>query len=547
MSNMIRRTDSADSAVQFVMELLAMVLRRKKQFALVFCSVIALVAIATLLATREYRSQAKLFLRLGRENASVEPLTSVGENKLIALPPSFEEEMNSVMDLLSSKGNVSRVVDLLGPDYVMDSTAGQRDNGTSSATAATAQAILPVSAIHSSDGPRAVTAAKPIVTEVAAKDTTDMKALKARDEAIRHLQRHLTVSAERKSLIITVECDANSPAGAQQILQTVLDNYISLHTNMYRVQNAYSLLSAESVKRQQQLSQAETELRELRDSTGVASVSEQRRLLLEQLSHLRSQQFDAQATAVAHQSSIKALESAMKQIPAERLAETTTGAANQGFDLMRQKLFDLEAQEKQLSSLYTDKFFSVQNVRNEIAGLRDILHQERFDRTEQKTAPNKNYEDLQLNLLLEQKELAKSQSLSGELSRQVAEVERQVNKLNAASVKIEQLERDVAIKDTTYKRYAQNVEEARMDEVIRERNISNISVAQAPTLSVRPVRPNILLNGLLGGVAATVIAFGSVWVSQRRHSDVANEGEKHIENGSPAVAQHHAGNTLVQA
>src|SRR3954468_17162847 len=103
MSNLIERSDSTDSAVQFLMELLAMVWRRKKQFAIIFCSVIACVAAATLLTTREYRSQAKLFLRLGRENASVEPLTAVGENKLIALPPSFEEEMNSVVDLISSK------------------------------------------------------------------------------------------------------------------------------------------------------------------------------------------------------------------------------------------------------------------------------------------------------------------------------------------------------------------------------------------------------------------------------------------------------------
>src|SRR5438046_3061920 len=120
MSKTLQRIDSLESALQFVTQLVEMVWRRKKLFAAVFGGVITGVAIATLIATREYRSQAKLFLRLGRENASVEPLTSVGENKLIALPPSFEEELNSVIDLISSKGNISRVVDLLGPDYIMD-------------------------------------------------------------------------------------------------------------------------------------------------------------------------------------------------------------------------------------------------------------------------------------------------------------------------------------------------------------------------------------------------------------------------------------------
>src|SRR5436189_2327487 len=148
MSNTIRRTDSTDSAVQFVMELVSTVWRRKKQFALVFCIVVACVAIATLLATREYRSQAKLFLRLGRENASVEPLTAAGENRLVALPPTFEEEMNSVMDLISSKGNVSRVVDLLGPAYVMDANADQRNTGSSKLLTAGPTQVIPVSAIR---------------------------------------------------------------------------------------------------------------------------------------------------------------------------------------------------------------------------------------------------------------------------------------------------------------------------------------------------------------------------------------------------------------
>jgi uncharacterized protein involved in exopolysaccharide biosynthesis len=530
MSKTFQRIDSPESALQFVMQLVEMVWRRKLLFVAVFGVVIACVATATLIATREYRSQAKLFLRLGRENASVDPLTTAGENKLIGLQPSFEEELNSVMDLLSSKGNISRVVDLLGPNYVIDARVGG-DEGKPMLASAAGRVTTPVSLSRTTDAKgKTVTAAKPVAHEAAEKNAMDTATLKLREEAIRHLQRHLIVGAERKSLIITVECDATSPAGAQQVLQSVLDNYIELHTNMYRVQNAYHLLSDEANTHRQQLDQAENDLRDLRDSTKVASVSEQRRLMLEQLAHLRSQQLDNQAMVAAHRSSIKALEAAMKQVPSERLAETTTGAANEGFDLMRQKLFELEALEKQLSSFYTDKYFQVQNVRNEIAGLRDILHQERFDRTEQKTAPNKNYEDLQLNLLLEQKELAKSQTMEGELTRQIADVEGQVSKLNAAAVKIEQLERDVAIKDATYKRYAENVEEARMDDVIRERNISNISVVQPPTYSIRPVRPNKLLNAFLGCMAASVIAVGSVWFAERRQG--ATGGESEHENGA---------------
>src|SRR3954470_4232180 len=105
MSKTFQRIDSPESALQFVMQLVEMVWRRKLLFVAVFWAVIACVATATLIATREHRSQAKLFLRLGREKPSVDPPTTTRGTKRIGLQPSFEEEMNSVMDLLSSKGN----------------------------------------------------------------------------------------------------------------------------------------------------------------------------------------------------------------------------------------------------------------------------------------------------------------------------------------------------------------------------------------------------------------------------------------------------------
>jgi len=146
MSKTFQRIDSPESALQFVMQLVEMVWRRKLLFVAVFGVVIACVATATLIATREYRSQAKLFLRLGRENASVDPLTTAGENKLIGLQPSFEEELNSVMDLLSSKGNISRVVDLLGPNYVIDARVGG-DEGKPMLASAAGRVTTPVFAV----------------------------------------------------------------------------------------------------------------------------------------------------------------------------------------------------------------------------------------------------------------------------------------------------------------------------------------------------------------------------------------------------------------
>src|SRR5262245_24553379 len=68
----------------------------------------------TKLARPAYRSEAKLFLRLGRENATLEPTATLGQNPVVAAPPSRDSELNSAQSLLTSQPLLEKVVDKLG-------------------------------------------------------------------------------------------------------------------------------------------------------------------------------------------------------------------------------------------------------------------------------------------------------------------------------------------------------------------------------------------------------------------------------------------------
>ena len=80
------------------------VFRHKFAVAGFFLGVLALVAIATVLMPRTYRSQTKLFLRLGRENATLDPTATLGQNPVVALPATRENEINSILEILKSRG-----------------------------------------------------------------------------------------------------------------------------------------------------------------------------------------------------------------------------------------------------------------------------------------------------------------------------------------------------------------------------------------------------------------------------------------------------------
>ena len=81
--------------------------------ALFVVTVMTAVGLYTLFGPRGYRSEAKLFLRLGRENSTLDATASFGESPVVAVPQSRETEINSIIEILKSRNLIAQVVDSL--------------------------------------------------------------------------------------------------------------------------------------------------------------------------------------------------------------------------------------------------------------------------------------------------------------------------------------------------------------------------------------------------------------------------------------------------
>src|SRR5207244_8808003 len=90
-------------------EIAPMVLRHKGKMAAFFLVVMGAVAVYTLLCPRAYRSQAKIFVRLGRENATLDPTATVGQAPVVAVPQSREHEINSSVEIVNSRILLAKV------------------------------------------------------------------------------------------------------------------------------------------------------------------------------------------------------------------------------------------------------------------------------------------------------------------------------------------------------------------------------------------------------------------------------------------------------
>lgn len=110
------------------------VFRHKRKVAGFFVATMTLVTVTVLLLPRGYRSEAKLFVRLGRENVMLDPTTTLNQAPVVAVPQSRENEINSVIEILRSRPLLEQVVDRVGADTVLGTGDLPADFGRKPAT-----------------------------------------------------------------------------------------------------------------------------------------------------------------------------------------------------------------------------------------------------------------------------------------------------------------------------------------------------------------------------------------------------------------------------
>jgi polysaccharide biosynthesis protein PslE len=256
-----------------------------------------------------------------------------------------------------------------------------------------------------------------------------------------------------------------------------------------------------------QLNSLENDLRVLKNATGLAAPTEQRQILVTQIGRLQDELKTAQATAVATEAEVHALSARIAELQDTQTLSRAAGVPNVAADGMQQQLYTLQLKEKELASRQTDQNVELKLVRAQIASAKAVLDAVPTSRTQTTTGPNRTYEELRLNQLRRESELASLKAKEQTLTAQLADSRQQLEKLNDNQLRIAQIEREIQIRDASYRKYADGLEQSRIDESLERQRISNINVAQPPTAGSEPVWPQTRLMLFLGFVVAL---FGGV-------------------------------------
>ena len=355
-----------------VREVCLVLLRHKGKSLLFFVSVVAAVAVVTLLWPKEYRSVGKLFVRLGRENAMLDPAATLGQNPIVAIPQSRENEINSVVEIMQSRALLEKVVDRLGPAVILNpagktqfaersplSGAGVSVGRENSAPPGKSAGSARLMGGNAQRGPSAAEnkpnwagLARLQINQICEEGTSLLTSLSSsaglddRERAILQLTKKIHVDAAKRSNVVEVSCEGPTPAQCQTVVAKLIDAFLEEHLRLNRTNGSYEFFVAQTRRLGDNLRQ-ETELSDLKNRTGLASPAAQRQLVVARIGRLQDDLLQAEAAHVVAQARVQKLGQKLASLPNTQVTAETSGLGNEGTDRMREQFFILQVREKE--------------------------------------------------------------------------------------------------------------------------------------------------------------------------------------------------------
>ncbi len=462
---------------------------------------------------RTYRSEAKIFLQIGRESLGVDPAAKTGGPLGGLMLNDRDEEVKSAIQVIGSRGVFGLVVDRMGPEFVLNAGKNAEDEES-------AETI----------GGRIKGAVRYVTGTLKRLDPID-----AREEAIIELEESIKVEAERNSTVVQITLDSKSADAAQEILRALVDVYRSEHVRIHRNPNSGHFLADQTERLYQQWVDAKDKVAETKARLGLVTVAGRRTALEAQLQSVEVARLENVQQLTSVEARMEQLSDQLQTIPA-RETSSKKSVPNDGADLMRQDFYTNQMRLMDLRARYTPDNPQLIAMERQVEESRKVLAKEKDRREETVDDINPIHRDLMTELKHLETSVSGLRATRDKLETQRQDILEMVDRFNRNEIEVDRLEQSESIARKKYTEYNDNLEESRMNEALEDKKISSVSVTQEPTLARKPVSPSKLLvcaGGLFFALSSVV---SWIFVSEKLNDRLRSETELANVTGLPVLA-----------
>jgi uncharacterized protein involved in exopolysaccharide biosynthesis len=452
---------------------------------------------------RTYRSEARLFLQLGRESVAIDPTAATGQ-MVGVMNSSREDEIVTAMEVLRGGGMISKVVEKLTPQVVLGEVAPSKsENGEDKAGDAAPGDAETVE--QKSEG--VMRFARDIFGQFS-RTLSQIDPLSDFERATILVAKSLKIDAERKSEVIVIEYEADSPTLAQAIVDAFITTYKEENARLHSTEGSQSFFDKQQERLANELQLTNSALREAKNRMGLASIQGHRESLEARAREIAQSISETERSLIETQARIKKLKTELASMP-ERISSSEVDKPNVATEQKSTQLYALQLQEMEFKTKYAPEHPKMVAIRSQLEQAEKQYRQQSTNRPETTNDINPVHRDLTIDYI-------KSETSENGLTKKLEilrdqdkDILNQIREINAFEIEITDLERKATLSEKKYIAYSESLEQARMNRELEKVKISSVSVAQEATLQERPIKPSKQLVALFG---IMTLFFGSLGI-----------------------------------
>ncbi len=476
------------------------VFRHKKCIVLLTaCGIFAaLGAFLFLMVQKSYTSEAKLLVRVGRESVAVDRLAAPGEP--LRNPAPRSEEINTEIEILKNIEIAKNVVNKIGIDQLIISQGADPEI---------------VRNPHKQLKNKIKNNLKKILrlpVEIKKPETIE-KNLHAYFAGC--LLENLDARQVRGTSVLSVSFTWQEPVIAKKILENFISCFLTRRQDLHFTQSSYEFLLLQTDSLNQELKQTEEKIRDIKKEYGFllsGNVEEEESGNSSYLLTIEEHISDTESALAASKAKLAYLQTRLSTIPVADAEESIDTPPVSVPEEVYSRLYELRLEEQRLLSTFTEQSVPVQEIRRQIqeveklAAINSSSGGGESSRSVYLSGPLR--ERLTGQLADEEANIEALEARLRVLRVRLTDIQKKARKQNDKAVVLAQLERKREIEESNFKKYAESLEQARIDQALKRNEISNISISQEPTSPLRPdaskarlALPLGIIGGLVGGIA----------------------------------------------
>jgi uncharacterized protein involved in exopolysaccharide biosynthesis/Mrp family chromosome partitioning ATPase len=445
--------------------------------------------IALLAWPRSYQSEAKILILVGRESVSLDP--TVTTSQTLFLQKTQEEEINSALDILTSRAVADKVVEKIGAEAILDGYLPSEGTGSASTFEIAFDKVKSLGRGMFDT----------ILLTSGLRDP-----LSNHELAVMRVLGALEIEAPKKSTTITIHAESKSPAMAQAIAQTVMDTFMEQHLIVTKTKGSKQFFTTQKIDAEKSLHELLTNKSLFMTERKIVSVDANRTLLKDQLGAIDRDLIVAVGDLTQTKAEIDELRRGKDGLASEIVASKLEASDNT-WSGMRQRVYELELLEQSQAAIYTEAHPTLMKTREQLDGARAILEKLDSERMDESTTPNPVVLQMEEQLQLRLAKLEGLKSIIEEKKSQKMAVEDQIRELLEVEVTLTRMDNEIAVATSKLRQFSEKENEAMVIDELQAERITNVSIFQPASFVERALKPNKpllaaagIMMGLMGGI-----------------------------------------------